>query len=78
LLIVEHPLGSHNIFLWTWHQAPYFISLDVVELFLHGRHPIRILLCFFYAKRLNRRDKGVVLTKINNTRLSRYSLANIT
>jgi uncharacterized membrane protein len=43
LLVVEHPLGSHNILLRTWHQALNFISLEVVELFLHGQHPVRIL-----------------------------------
>jgi hypothetical protein len=36
LLVAEHPLGSHNILLGTWHQAPNFISLEVVELFLPG------------------------------------------
>jgi hypothetical protein len=47
----------------AWHQAPYFISLEVVELFLHGHDPIQILQGFFYPERL----KGVVLTKITNT-----------
>jgi hypothetical protein len=28
--------------LWTWHQGPNFISLEVVELFLHGQHPVWI------------------------------------
>jgi uncharacterized membrane protein len=57
LLVVEHPLGSHNILLRTWHQALNFISLEVVELFLHGQHPVRILQGFFYTERLNRRNK---------------------
>jgi hypothetical protein len=46
-----------------WHQALEFISLEVVELFLHGHHPIKILPGFFYPKRFNRRNKGVVLKK---------------
>jgi hypothetical protein len=49
--------------LWTWHQAPDFISFEVVELFLHGQHPVRILQGFFYPERLNRKNKRVMLTK---------------
>jgi hypothetical protein len=64
LFVVEHPLGSHNILLWAWHKAPNFISLEVVELFVHGQHPVRILQCLFYPERLNRRDKRVMLTKL--------------
>jgi hypothetical protein len=63
LLVAEHPLGSHNILLWKWHQDPHFISLEVVEFFLHGQHPVWILQGFFYPKRLNRRNKRVMLTK---------------
>jgi hypothetical protein len=66
LLVVEHPLDSHNIFLWMWHQALDFIYLEVVELFLHGHHPIRILQGFFYPERFNKRNI-VVLRKISNT-----------
>jgi hypothetical protein len=65
LLVAEHPLGSHNILLWTWHQAPDFISFEVVELFLHGQHPVRIPQGLFYPERLNRRNKQVMLTKIS-------------
>jgi hypothetical protein len=65
LLVAEHPLGSHNVLLGTWHQAPNFIPLEVVELFLHGQHPIRILQGLFYPERLNRRDKRVMLTKVS-------------
>jgi hypothetical protein len=65
LLVAEHPLGSHNILLGTWHQALNFISLEVVELFLHGQHPIRIMQGFFYPERLNRGDKRVMLTKVS-------------
>jgi hypothetical protein len=57
LLVAEHTLGSHNILLGTWHQAPNFISLEVVELFLHGQHPIQILQDLFYPERINRREK---------------------
>jgi hypothetical protein len=64
LLVAEHPFSSHNVLLWTWHQAPDFVSLEVVELFLHGQHPVRILQGFFYPERLNRRNKRVMLTKI--------------
>jgi hypothetical protein len=65
LLVAEHPLGSHNVLLWMWHQAPDFIPFEVVELFLHGQHPVRILQGLFYPERLNGRDKRVILTKIS-------------
>jgi hypothetical protein len=65
LLVSEHPLGSHNVLLWTWHEAPNFIPLEVFELFLHGQHPVRILQGLFYPERLNRRDKRVMLTKVS-------------
>jgi hypothetical protein len=42
LFVVEHPLGSHNVLLGTWHQCTNFISLEIVELLLHGQHPVRI------------------------------------
>jgi hypothetical protein len=65
---MEHPFGSHNVSLWMWqHQALDFISFEVVELFLHGHHPILILQGFFYPGRLNIRNKDVVLTKISYT-----------
>ena len=38
-------------------------GMQVVELFPHGQHPVRILQGLFYPERLNRRDKRVVLTK---------------
>jgi hypothetical protein len=40
-------LGFHNILLRTWHQAPHFNSLEVVELFLYGHHPVQILQSIF-------------------------------
>jgi hypothetical protein len=46
-----------------WHQAPHFISFEVVELLLHGQYPVRILQGLFYSKRLNRRNKVVMLIK---------------
>jgi hypothetical protein len=36
LFVAEHPIDSYNILLCTWHQTLDFISLEVVELFLHG------------------------------------------
>jgi hypothetical protein len=44
--------------------APDFIPFEVVELFLHGQHLVRILQGLFYPERLNRRDKRVMLTKV--------------
>jgi hypothetical protein len=46
-----------SILLWTWHQVPHFISLEVVEFFLHGQHLVQILHGFFYPESLNRRNK---------------------
>jgi hypothetical protein len=42
LFVAKHPLGSQNVLLGTRHQCPNFISLEVIELFLHGQHPVRI------------------------------------
>jgi hypothetical protein len=67
LVCCEHPLDSHNILLWTWHQAPYFIFLEVVKLLMHDQHLVWILQGFFYPEKFNRRNKGVVLTKITDT-----------
>jgi hypothetical protein len=78
LFVAEDPLGFHNSLLWTWHQALDFISLEAVELFLHSQHPIYILQGFFYYERLNRGNKGVVLTKVSDTRTCSNYLANIT
>jgi hypothetical protein len=36
LFVVEHPLGSYNILI----RIPYLIPLEIVELLLHGNHPI--------------------------------------
>jgi hypothetical protein len=33
-----------------WHKAPHFISFEVVELFLHGQHPVLTLQGFFYPE----------------------------
>src|SRR5690242_3427278 len=51
---------------------PYLIPSEVVELFLHCHHPIRILKCFLYPVWLNRGNKRVMLTKMCNTRSSGY------
>jgi hypothetical protein len=58
-------------------RAQSDISLEVVELFLHGHHPVRILQSFFDPEKLNRGYKGVMLTKISNTRSSGYSLVDV-
>src|SRR3989337_3126594 len=45
LLVLEYPFGSNNIMvlLWPWHQSPHLVVLKVVEFFMHGIKPIRIL-----------------------------------
>jgi hypothetical protein len=55
----------------------YLIPSEVVELFLHRHHPIRILKCFLYPVWLNRGNKRVMFTKMSNTRPSSYPLLNI-
>jgi hypothetical protein len=40
-------------------------GVTVIEFFLHGQHPVQILQGFFYPKRLNRRNKRVMFTKIS-------------
>ena len=45
LLVLEYPLGSNDIMVpgWPWHQYPHLVALEVVEFFMHGIKPIRIL-----------------------------------
>jgi hypothetical protein len=43
LLIVEHPLDTYNILFWSFNQRSRFIALEVVQLFLHSHHQIRIM-----------------------------------
>jgi hypothetical protein len=54
---------------------PYLIPCEIVELLLHRHHPIRILKCFLYLMWLNRGNKGVMFTKMSNTRSSGYPLS---
>jgi hypothetical protein len=75
LLVAKHPLGSHNVLLWTWHQALDFISFEVVELFLHGQHLVRILQGLFYPERLNRSSGGAQLKSKVWQRTSKNTIA---
>jgi hypothetical protein len=56
----------------------YLISREIVELLLHCHHPVRISKCIMYHVWLNRRHKGVMFTKMSNSRSSGYPLVNVT
>jgi hypothetical protein len=56
----------------------YLIPREVVELFLHCHHPVRISKCILYPVWLNRRNKRVTFTKMSNSRSSGYPLVDVT
>jgi hypothetical protein len=74
-------IHAPKINLWQ-HCFGYYNSRlhfsEIVELFLHGHHPVWILQGFFYPERLNIRNKGVVLLEISNTRTCSNSLSDVT
>ena len=64
LLVLEDPLGSNDVVVpgRSWHQSPHLVVLEVVEFFMHGIKPIRILECLIYLLGFNTRDKRVMFT----------------
>jgi hypothetical protein len=56
----------------------YLIPREVVELLLHCHHPVWISKCVIYPIWLNRRHKREMFTKMSNSRLSDYTLLNVT
>jgi hypothetical protein len=45
--LLENPLGTNDfLFCKTMNQGPNIISGELMELFMHGRHPAFILKCF--------------------------------
>ena len=76
LFVLEDPLCSNDIMMLfgSFHKGPYFVAGEVVEFFMHGIYPIRIVKCIFNLKGLNTRDKGVMFTKVCQTSMSSYPL----
>ena len=76
LLVLEDPLCSNDIMMLfgSLHKGPYFVAGEVVEFFMHGINPIRIVKYSFYLKGLNTRDKRVMFTKVCQTSTSSYHL----
>jgi hypothetical protein len=64
LLVPKNLFGVDQILLWSWYQLPNFISLEVVQLFLHGNNLIRVLKSLFHTKRFQRGGKRVECTKV--------------
>ena len=64
LLVLEYPLGSNYIMIprWPWRQSLHLVVLEVVEFFIHGIEPIRILERLIDLLGLNTRDKHVMFT----------------
>ena len=76
LFVLEDPLCSNDIIMLfgSLHNSPYLVAGEVVEFFMHGIYPIRIVKCIFNLKGLNTRDKQVMLTKVCQTSTSSYPL----
>ena len=62
LLVLENLFGSNDIMvlLGPWHQSPHLVALEVVEFFMHGIKPIRILERLIDLLGFNTRDKRVM------------------
>ena len=67
LLVPKHPFGSDDVVLvlGLLHECPHFVPLEVVKLFMHCIHPIRVFKSLFYLQGFNARDERIMLTKIN-------------
>src|SRR6185437_12166239 len=64
LLVSEDPLSADDVLVfWRSFEDPNFIAAEVVQFFLHGHHPIRVLKHFLYASGFNTRNKRVMFTK---------------
>ena len=60
LLVSEDPLSADDVLIFRRSfKDPNFIAGEVVQLFLHGSHPIRVLKRFLYASGFNTRNKRV-------------------
>src|SRR4051812_44653678 len=76
LFVLENTLCSNDImkFLGSFYKAPHFVVCEVVEFFMHGIYPIRIIKCIFHLKGFNTRDKRVMSKKVCQTSTSSYPL----
>src|SRR3954470_20909537 len=59
LLVPKHPFGSNDVLIIVGllYQSPHLVPFEVVQLFVHSVHPIRVFKCFFYLHMFNTRDK---------------------
>src|SRR6187399_640297 len=64
LLVLKDPFGSNDIMvlLWSWHQTPHFVALEVIEFFMHGIEPVRVFERLIDLLRFNKRDKSLMST----------------
>ena len=64
LLVSKNPLSADDVLVFRRSfEDPNFIAGEVVQFFLHGHHPIRVLKCFLYASGFNTRNKRVIFAK---------------
>src|SRR6185503_18010523 len=64
LLVSEDPLSADDVLVfWRSFKDPNFNAGEVVQFFLPGHHPIRVLKCFLYASGFNTRNKRVIFAK---------------
>src|SRR6185503_7943306 len=80
LFVAEDPLSTNDILiLRTFFKNLNFIAGEVVDLFLHGHHPIRVLKSFIYICGFQARNKRVMFTKRGIlTSTSSYSTGGVT
>ena len=80
LFVAEDPLGADDVLvLRMFFKNPNFIASEVVELFLYGHHPIRVLKSFIYICGFQARNKRVMFTKGGIlTSTSSYSTGGVT
>ena len=80
LFVAEEPLGANDVLaLRTLFKNPNLIAGEVVELFLHCHHPIRVLKSLIYICGFQARNKRVMFTKRGIlTSTSSYSTGGVT
>src|SRR6185295_1863518 len=79
LLVSKDPLGADDVLVFRRSfEDPNFIAGEVVQLILHGHHPIRVLKRFLYASGFNTRNKRVIFAKRSMFIASSYSLGGTT
>src|SRR3954464_12658024 len=70
LLIAKNPFGANNVVLRgirSFNKRPNFVSLELMKLFHHSHHPIRILHCFIELGGFYHGNKRKTSTEVSQT-----------